>query len=132
MSAAMLCVGLTGMAEVCVDEYNTACAIGSGSMPVFGTPAMLALMEKAACNAVAGCLPDGSSTVGASGNIKHMSPTPVGMRVRAEATLTQVDGRRLVFACHAYDEEECVGEGTQTRYIVEESRFLQKAQQKRR
>ena len=133
MSAATetLAVGRTGTAETTVERHNTADAMGSGQLPVFATPAMLALMELAACNAVQKALAPGASTVGAEMRIRHIAPTPVGMRVTATATLTALEGRKLTFACEAYDATECVGTGTQVRYIVDDERFRKKANDKR-
>lgn len=126
-----LAVGLTGTAETAVERHNTADAVGSGKLPVFATPAMLALMELAACNAVREALAPGTSTVGAEMHIRHLAPTPVGMRVTATATLTETAGRKLTFACEARDETECVGTGTQVRYLVDNGRFMEKANGKR-
>ena len=118
--------GLAGTACATVDGTNTALALGSGSLAVFGTPAMLALMEQAAVNAVKDALPPGTSTVGTAMQLSHTSPTPVGMRVRAEATLAAVEGRELTFACKASDEAGEIGICVQTRYLVDETRFMEK------
>ena len=84
-----LTIGLRGTASTTVTPEKTAAACGSGSLPVFGTPFLLALMEEATCNAVSDALEDGQSTVGVSMDIRHSAPSPVGMEVRAEATLTE-------------------------------------------
>ena len=123
--------GLTGEASVTVDQSNTAAALGSGLVPVFGTPALVALLELAAVHAVADALPPGSTSVGTHLDVRHLAATPVGMAVRAQATLTGVEGRRLVFAVEAYDEVEKVGEGTHTRVVVDAERFVQKTETKK-
>lgn len=124
--------GLIGEANTIVDDTNTAASLGSGLVPVFGTPALIALLELAAVHAVAESLPHGSTSVGTHLDVRHLAATPIGMAVRATATLTRVDGRRLTFAVEAYDEVEKVGEGSHTRVIVEAARFVQRADAKLR
>lgn len=124
--------GLTGQASTTVDQTNTAASLGSGLVPVFGTPALIALLELAAVHAVAAHLPPGSTSVGTHLDVRHLAATPIGMSVRAIATLTQIDGRRLTFAVEAWDEVEKVGEGSHTRVIVEAARFMQRAEAKLR
>ena len=109
-----------------VTDTNTALAVGSGSLPVYATPAMLALMEKAACEAINPSLNEGETTVGTLLNVKHLAATPVGMQVSATATLTERDGRRLVFAVSASDESGLIGEGIHERFIVYAERFTEK------
>ncbi len=116
--------GLTGRAEMVVGKQDTAIAHGSGKVEVLATPAMVALMEKAALVSVEPFLGSDQTTVGTGINIRHLSATPVGMRVRAEAELTAVEGKRLIFKVAAYDEREMIGAGTHERYIVEKGRFL--------
>ena len=123
--------GLTGEASVTVDHSNTAAALGSGLVPVFGTPALVALLELAAVQAVADALPAGSTSVGTHLDVRHLAATPIGMTVRAQATLTGVEGRRLVFAVEAWDDVEKVGEGTHTRVVVDAERFVQKTETKK-
>lgn len=120
-------VGLTGKSEVLVDNSNTAKTMGSGDLEVFATPAMIALMEKAATLAIAECLPEGSSTVGTMISVKHMAATPVGMNVAARAILNQVDGKKLVFSVEALDGKDKIGEGQHERYIINVDKFLAKA-----
>jgi fluoroacetyl-CoA thioesterase len=122
--------GLIGEASVTVTAENTAAALGSGSVNVFSTPAMIALMEAAAINAVADHLPDGLTTVGISLNVKHMAATPIGMTVKARATLKLVEGRRLEFEISAWDPLERIGEGTHERFIVDHARFEARVQKK--
>jgi fluoroacetyl-CoA thioesterase len=123
--------GLSGEAEVLVREADTAASLGSGLVPVFGTPALVALMEGAAVKAVSACLPPGQITVGGRIDVRHLAATPIGMRVKARAALLEIDGRRLVFHVTAWDEIEPVGEATHERFVVDEARFLAKAHTKR-
>ncbi|MBX3050488.1 MAG: thioesterase family protein [Caldilineaceae bacterium] len=125
-----LAPGLTGEASATVDNTNTAASLGSGLVPVFGTPALIALLELAAVHAVMAHLPPGSTSVGTHVDVRHLAATPTGMGVRANATLTAVDGRQLHFVVEAFDEVEKVGEGTHIRMIVERERFVQKAVEK--
>ena len=122
----MLEKGLKYESRVTVSAANTALALGSGDMEVFATPAMVALMENAAMNAVADCLPEGSTTVGIEISTSHLKASAVGAVVVAEATLEEVDGRRLVFSLKAWDEAGVIGEGKHTRFIVDRERFLSK------
>lgn len=123
-------IGVRGRAETVVDATNTAQAACSGALSVFGTPFMIALMEKAAWTSIAPFLPEGDSTVGTALQISHLSATPVGMKVWAESEVTEVDGKRLVLKVSAYDERGLIGEGTHERFIVTNDRFLAKAARK--
>ena len=105
-------------AEVKVDDTNTAVTMGSGSLKVFATPAMIALIEKAACKALEGQLEDGQTTVGTKLDVAHIAATPIGMNVTAEAVLTEIDNRRLVFEVVARDEKDIIGKGVHERFIV--------------
>jgi len=96
--------GLTGEVGMIVTEADTAAHWGSGLVPVLGTPAMVGLMEGAAVQALVGHLPPGRTSVGGRIDVRHLAPTPVGMRVRARAELLKVEGRRLVFRVEAWDE----------------------------
>lgn len=118
--------GLTGTAETVVRETNTALAMGSGSLNVFATPSMIALMEQAACNAVAACLDEESTSVGTLVNITHGAATSMGKKVTATATLTAVEGRKLVFEITAADEDKQIGKGTHERFIVNKEKFMAK------
>ena len=126
----MLEAGIKGEQSVEVVYENTATAVGSGVLEVFGTPCMLALMEKTASESVAPYLEEGCGSVGTQVTISHVAATPIGMTVRCETELTEVDGRRLVFKVAAYDEAGLIGEGTHQRAIVAKERFEQKAQSK--
>ena len=127
----MLEVGIRAEREIAVTSSNTAAALGSGGLDVFATPAMITLMEFCAAQSVLPYLQEGSSTVGTQLNIKHLSATPVGMTVRCETELVEIDRRRLVFACKAYDEAGLIGEGTQERFIVDNAKFMEKTAQKK-
>lgn len=122
----MLETGLTHTSSLTVTEALTAKAMGSGDLPVLATPAMMALMENAAMTAVAPELPDGSTTVGGHIESSHLKPTPVGAEVKAEATLTKVDGRKLYFTVKAMQGDTVIGEGTHLRFIVDREKFMSK------
>lgn len=123
--------GVRGYAEDIVSEKNTAQAACSGGLTVFGTPFMIALMEKAAWSSIAPLLPPGDSTVGTKLNVSHLSATPIGMKVWAESEITLVDGKRIELKVTAYDEKGLIGEGTHERFVVTDDRFLAKAARKR-
>lgn len=125
-----LTIGCSGTASTTVTPEKTAEACGSGSLPVFGTPFMLALMEEATCNALSGALEDGQSTVGVSMDIQHSAPSPVGMEVRAECTLTEVNGKMLTFSVTAYDQAGEIGSGTIRRCIIRSESFISRCQSK--
>ena len=119
--------GLKGSASVRVIHENTAAVVGSGSLEVFATPMMIALMEKAALNTVKPFLAEGEATVGTEISVTHDVPTPIGETVTAEAELIAVDRRKLQFQVQARVGDEIIGKGTHTRFIINEERFLQKA-----
>ena len=123
-------VGIQGQASTLVEPEDTALSVGSGSLRVFATPCMAALMEGAACEALEGLLPEGKTSVGTELNITHISATPVGMEVTAIATVTAVEGNTVIFALTASDEAGKIGEGTHKRVIVSEQKFLDKVYQK--
>ena len=126
-----LTVGCKGKAETVVTEQNTAAAVGSGLVPVFATPYMIALMENAAVNAVQAHLEEGQGTVGTKLDVTHDAATPVGMKVWAEAELTAVEGKKLTFSVKAFDEAGPIGGGTHERFIITVDRFLAKAEAKK-
>ncbi len=128
----MLKAGLRGEQSVEVVYENTATAVGSGVLKVFATPCMLALMEKTACDSVIPYLEEGNGTVGTQVDIRHLAATPIGMTVRCESELLEVDGRRLVFEVKAYDDAGLIGEGTHERFIVNNEKFQSKADAKRK
>ena len=122
----MLEAGIKGRQEVMVTDENSAAAVGSGLLPVFATPAMVALMENAAMLAVAAGLPEGSTTVGAQMNTSHIKPSPMGEEITATATLEEAEGRKLTFKVVAHDSKGVIGEGTHIRFIVDKEKFLAK------
>ena len=118
--------GLKHTSTAVVTEALSARAMGSGDLPVYATPAMTALMENAAMLAVAGELPEGSTTVGGRIEVSHMAPTPIGATVTATATLEKVDGRKLHFSVIAMQGDTVIGEGTHLRFVVDRERFMSK------
>ena len=124
-------IGLKGLAETLVTEENTAAAMGSGLLPVFATPAMLALMEQAAASSVQPFLPEGQGTVGTRLDVSHLAATPIGLTVRAESELIAVDRRKLRFAVRAWAGDELIGEGEHERFVIDNARFLEKALSKK-
>ena len=122
----MLKEGLSYTSRVEVVLENCAVTAGSGDLEVFATPAMVALMENAAMNAVAAALPEGSTTVGAEMNVTHIKPSGIGAKVSATAVLTAIEGRKLPFTVGASDEGGMIGEGVHIRYIVDRARFMAK------
>ena len=119
-------IGMKGEATVVVEREDTALEVGSGSLLVYATPCMVALMEGAACEALKGALPEDKTSVGTELNISHLSATPVGMDVKAEAELIAIEGNMLTFTVTAYDEKGKIGEGTHKRAIINTQRFLEK------
>ena len=126
MKYRMLKEGLTYTSSVVVTLENCASAVGSGGLNVFATPSMVALMENAAMNAVAPYLPEGSTTVGAEINTTHIKPSALGAEIKATATLTSVEGRKLLFDVEASDANGVIGKGTHVRFIVDIERFMAK------
>ena len=123
-------VGMKGIVESAVEREDTAQEVGSGSLLVYATPCMVALMEGAACEAIAGALAEGQTTVGTALNIEHISATPVGLEVRAEATVTNVAGKVITFEVHAFDEAGEIGRGSHTRVVINSQKFLEKTYSK--
>jgi fluoroacetyl-CoA thioesterase len=122
--------GRTGSAELLVGVEHSAPSIGSGLVPVLGTPVMINLIEAAALAAVERLLPPGHQSLGIHLDVRHFAATPVGMRVRATAELTAVDGRTLSFRVEARDDLEPIGDGTHQRVVVNVARFDQRVQRK--
>jgi len=123
-------IGLTGRADTVVTNQNTASAVGSGLVPVFATPYMIALMENAAVNALLPHLAADEGSVGTHLNVAHSAATPVGMKVWAEATVTAVEGKKVTFDVAAYDEAGEIGRGTHHRAVIKPEKFLARVQEK--
>lgn len=126
----MLKTGITGEARCLVTPETTAANLGSGALEVFATPAMIALIEKAAWQSVQPMLEEGCGTVGTALRVRHLAATPVGMEVTAKAELREIDGRRLVFKVEVRDAKGIVGDGEHERFIVKNDSFLKKAKGK--
>lgn len=123
-------VGMKGEVSSFVEREDTAKEVGSGSLLVYATPCMVALMEGAACEAIEEAMDDSKTSVGTLLNIEHISATPVGLDVRAEATVTAVEGKVITFEVRAFDEAGEIGKGTHKRVIVPTQKFLDKAYSK--
>ncbi|MCD4694900.1 MAG: thioesterase family protein [Bacteroidales bacterium] len=118
--------GIRHNIELDVDKNHSACFFGSGQVEVFATPALIAIMEKAAMESVVPYLPKGYTTVGSEVNVKHLKATPIGMKVKSESYLKTVNGNKLIFELHAWDEKGMIGIGTHTRVVVEKKVFMEK------
>lgn len=127
----MLKQGLLGKEQAIVSHSNSALSMGSGSLEVFSTPSMIALMECACANSVKAHLEPGKTTVGVSMEAKHISATPLGMMVGCESELIEVDGKRLVFKITAFDKAGIIGTANHERMIVDAKRFMEKAAAKK-
>lgn len=124
----MILIGTKCQLEQTVTQELTAAAVGSGALPVFGTPFMAAMMENAALTAMQTFLEEGQGSVGTRLDIHHDAPTPIGMKVWAEAEITGVseNGKMVEFAVRAWDETGPIGGGTHTRAVINCQRFLDK------
>ena len=122
--------GLKAETEITVTETDTAARWGSGLVPVYSTPALVGQIENTAVVALTGQLPAGQTTVGGRIDVRHLAPTPVGMKVRAAAELVEVEGRKLVFKIEAWDAVEKIGEATHERFIIDEAKFMARVQAK--
>jgi predicted thioesterase len=122
--------GLRAEVEELVTEERTARALGSGDLPVYSTPSMIALMEKASLSAVAEYLPAENSTVGTALNVKHNAASPLGALIKATGILKEIDGRRLVFEVRAWDKDGIIGEGIHERFIINNEKFMIKTTEK--
>ena len=119
--------GLSFTQEITVEESNTAIAHGSGSLPVFATPAMVAFMENTAVKCIANDLDKGLDTVGIQINTKHIKATKVGKKVTCTAKLTEVDGKKLTFEIEATDEDGPIGSSLHKRYVIDPIKFMARA-----
>jgi len=123
-------IGLTGTAQLLVGVEHTAPSIGSGKVPVLGTPVMINVIEAAALAAVEHLLPAGHQSLGIHLDVRHFAATPIGMNVTATAELTAVDGRTLSFRVEAHDDKEPIGGGSHQRVVVNVARFDERVQKK--
>ena len=122
--------GLAAERTETVTESLLATRLGSGSIAVYATPAMIALMESAAVAAIDPLLPEGQVSVGVALQVRHLAATPPGQEVRARAEVVNVEGRRVTFRVQAWDEQELIGEGTHTRYVIDVARFVERVRSK--
>ncbi len=122
----MIQAGLTNEKKLVVTKTLTAEAVGSGALPVYATPCMIALMEGTCAECAAPYMAEGEGTVGVAVDIAHIAATPIGMTVRCECLLKEVRGRKLVFEVNAYDEKKQIGKGTHTRVIINNADFMAK------
>ena len=123
-------VGMTGNVSTVAEREDTAYEVGSGSLLVYATPCMVALMEGTACDAITEAIPEDKTSVGIELQISHISATPVGLEVRAEAEVIAVDGNIITFQVTAFDEAGKIGEGTHKRAIVTTQKFLDRTYSK--
>ncbi len=124
--------GLQYESKQIVKESDTAAAFGSGDLYVFSTPMMIGLMENASLKAAQQALDQGLSTVGIRLEVDHLAATPLGMEVRAVATLEEVSGKKLKFRVEAYDEDGLIGEGYHWRYVIQTEKFMQRVADKKK
>ncbi len=122
--------GMTGTAELVVGDEHTAPRVGSGKVRVLATPVMINLIEAAALKAAEHLLPAGHQSLGTLLNVKHIAATPVGMKIKASAIVTKVEGRNIYFDVSAEDEKEPIGGGTHERVVVNVERFDKRVQRK--
>ena len=119
-------LGKTATVTTEVDETNTARAVGSGSLDVFATPMMIALMERAACECLSDCLDEEQTSVGSLINVEHAAASPVDAEITATAKIEFVFGRRIEFAVTANDKSGEIGKGKHTRIIVDTEKFMKR------
>lgn len=124
----MLEIGMKGSAETVVTIDNTAKAFTSGALEVFATPAMISLMEETCWKMIQPELEEGLGSVGTKVNVSHTAPSAIGKTVVCEATLIEIDGRRLTFEVVCSDENGMVGMGTHERFIINNEKFMAKAE----
>ena len=116
--------GIKNDKSIVVTDEVTASKVGSGLLPVYATPSMIALMEGTCAESVQPYLAEGEGTVGVAVDIKHIAATPVGMTVRCESLLKEVNGKKLVFEVNVYDEKGLVGTGIHKRAIINNEAFM--------
>ena len=122
--------GIKNEKTITVTADKTAEAMGSGILPVFATPAMVALMENTAAESVEALVGEGNTTVGTLINVKHLAADPIGAVVTCESELVETDGRKLAFEIKAFDRDGVVGEAYHERFVVDKTRFMDKVQKK--
>jgi fluoroacetyl-CoA thioesterase len=125
-----LSTGLTHEISMTVTSDRTAKHLETGTAAVLSTPSMVWLVEHAAQVLAQMHLPEGQTTVGAEVFVRHLAPTPLGMKVTANVRIDEIDGRRIVFSAEVFDEKEKVGEGRHVRVIVDQKRFMEKVKGK--
>jgi len=126
----MISIDKTATVRTIVTDKNTATAVGSGSLDVFATPMMIALMEQAACECIAANLETGQTSVGTQINVAHTAASPLGVVISATAKITAVDGRKISFMITAHDGVNEIGNGTHERFIIDAERFMNKLGQR--
>lgn len=122
--------GIKGYTSLTVTEAMSAKELGSGLLPVYSTPSLVAMMENTCSNSMLEYMDEGWGTVGISLNIEHTAATPIGMKVHAESELTEIDGRKLIFEVRAYDECGEIGHGRHERFIINNEKFMSKVNAK--
>ena len=122
--------GIKACKEIIVTKELCADAWGSGGLPVYATPAMIALMENTAWASVEPCMEEGRSTVGTKLDVSHLSASPVGARITCESELIEAEGRRLVFRVKASDDAGLIGEGMHERFIINTEKFMARTAEK--
>ena len=123
-------INIKNKIEMVVGTDNTAEKMGSGELPVLSTPAMVALIEETCWKSVKNLFGEGRSTVGTKLEVSHLSPTPVGMKIWCESELLDEGDRQLQFRVKVYDETGLIGEGIHERFVVENDKFMKKAEAK--
>lgn len=124
-------VGTKNVVFSVVTEEKTALSAKSGSLPVFATPFLVALMEQAASELSEKEVEEGFTTVGTEISVSHLAPSVVGAQVRAVATLVKKEERKLFFFVEAFDDKGKIGEGEHTRFIVNKEKFMKKAHERK-
>ena len=127
LSESGIYIGKSATAMVLVDKSNTAKAVGSGSLDVFATPMMIALIEAAACNCLSDGVEAGYSSVGTTINVEHTAASPLGAKITATAVIAGIETRKIMFEVSAYDTKGEIGRGTHERVIISDDRFMAKA-----
>jgi len=123
-------IGIKGSGSCMVNKDNTAKTMESGDLDVFATPSMIALIEKTASNIVKPFLEEGKGTVGTMIQVNHTAATPIGVSVNCKCELVAIDNRKLTFNATVYDEFDIIGSGTHERFIIDNSKFMEKANKK--